>query len=219
MTLDESLQLIEDGVRRLKIEYDIFFSGVATRPPYDLRNRVDSLLKRVSEEKKMSLAQRYRYNTLMARYSSYRDLWRRVSQDKELGITTQSRRESTRARVGAGSTRAAEATGPYAGQDVSETAQLSGSAAEVTAISEQSFKIQISDVLEDVSEVQKLFDFLAVTKSRLGDKKILSFESFCSLIKAKTDKLKEDKSCKSVTFNVSVEGDKLRFTAKAGGSS
>src|SRR5713226_8927324 len=104
MTLEETLQFLEDGIRRLKIEYDIFFSGGVRKPPYDLRNRVDSLLKRIAEERKMTFAQRYRYNTLIARYSAYRDLWRRLTQAKELGISPESLAKAVKAPPSEGGT-------------------------------------------------------------------------------------------------------------------
>src|SRR5512145_3287490 len=85
MDVDQELTILEDGIRRLKIEYEIFFNGGAKRLPYDLRWRVESLIKKYSDFGKMTFAQRFRYNTLVAKFQSYSDLWRRMVKSKEEG--------------------------------------------------------------------------------------------------------------------------------------
>src|SRR5882724_5107828 len=84
-TVDEQLTRLEDDIRRLKIEFDIYFNGASKRPPYDTKGRVDTLMKRVADDRTLSYAQRYRYNSLASRYSTFRDLWRRTMQGREEG--------------------------------------------------------------------------------------------------------------------------------------
>lgn len=82
---DEQLTRLEDDIRRLKVEFDIFFSGGSKRPPYDTKGRVETLLKRLGDDRTLTFAQRYRYNSLAARYNAFRDLWRRTMQGREEG--------------------------------------------------------------------------------------------------------------------------------------
>ena len=84
-TPDEQLTRLEDDIRRLRIEFDIFFNGAAKRPPYDTKGRVETLLKRLGDDRSLTYAQRYRYNSLAARYNAFRDLWRRTMQGREEG--------------------------------------------------------------------------------------------------------------------------------------
>jgi hypothetical protein len=84
-TLDEQLSRLEDDIRRLKVEFDIFFNGASKRPPYDTKGRVETLLKRLADDRTLSFAQRYRYNSLTSRYTAFRDLWRRTMQGREEG--------------------------------------------------------------------------------------------------------------------------------------
>ena len=84
-TPDEQLTRLEEDIRRLKVEFDIYFNGASKRPPYDTKGRVETLLKRLGDDRSLSFAQRYRYNTLCARYNSFRDLWRRTIQGREEG--------------------------------------------------------------------------------------------------------------------------------------
>lgn len=84
-TIDEQLVRLEDDVRKLKVEFDIYFNGSSKRPPYDTKGRVETLIKRLADERQLTFAQRYHYNSLVARYTSFRDLWRRTIQDREEG--------------------------------------------------------------------------------------------------------------------------------------
>jgi hypothetical protein len=84
-TLDEQLTRLEDDIRRLRIEFDIFFNGGSKRPPYDTKGRVETFLKRLGDDRSLNYAQRYRYNSLASRYNAFRDLWRRTMQGREEG--------------------------------------------------------------------------------------------------------------------------------------
>ena len=37
---DEQLSRLEDDIRKLRVEFDIFFNGASKRPPYDTKGRV-----------------------------------------------------------------------------------------------------------------------------------------------------------------------------------
>jgi hypothetical protein len=84
-TVDDKLTRLEDDIRRLKIEFDVFFNGASKKAPYDTKGRVDTLMKRLGDDRTLTYAQRYRYNSLGARYNAFRDLWRRTLQGREEG--------------------------------------------------------------------------------------------------------------------------------------
>lgn len=84
-TVDEQLTRLEEDIRRLKIEFDMFFNGASKRPPYDTKGRVETQIKRLGDDRTLSFAHRYRYNSLASRYNAFRDLWRRIMQGREEG--------------------------------------------------------------------------------------------------------------------------------------
>jgi hypothetical protein len=84
-TPEEQLARLEEDIRRLKVEFDIYFNGAAKRPPYDTKGRVETLIKRLADDRTLSFAQRYHYNSLAARYSAFLQLWRRTMQDRDEG--------------------------------------------------------------------------------------------------------------------------------------
>lgn len=81
-SIDQQLARIEDDVRKLKIDFDIYFNGGAKRPPLEARARLEATIKRISDDRNLTYAQRYQFNTIMSRFTSYRELWRRMLKRK-----------------------------------------------------------------------------------------------------------------------------------------
>lgn len=80
--IDQQLARLEDDIRKLKIDFDIYFNGASKRPPLEARARLDAFMKRLSDNRNLTFAQRYLFNTLVARFVSYRELWRRTLKAK-----------------------------------------------------------------------------------------------------------------------------------------
>ena len=80
--VDQQLSRLEDDIRKLKIDFDIFFNGNNKRPPLEARARLESYIKRVADNRNLNYAQRYYFNTLVSRFTSYRELWRRTLKAK-----------------------------------------------------------------------------------------------------------------------------------------
>jgi len=184
-TPDEQLTRLEDDIRRLRIEFDIFFNGGSKRPPYDTKGRVETLLKRLGDDRTLTYAQRYRYNSLAARYNAFRDLWRRTMQGREEGRDHMS---AARAQV-----KSATNTPPI--ESVSFVCLDAHREVEVvknlfTSLIEA--KRRCGEPTED-----------------------LSFPKFHRLIASKADALKEQGGCERVRFSVSVESGHMSFKARA----
>jgi len=75
--LDQEIVRLEDAIRKLKIDFDIYFNGSSKRPPLEARARLESNIKRISDDRSLSYAQRYKLTALVSRFTSYRELWRR----------------------------------------------------------------------------------------------------------------------------------------------
>lgn len=69
---------MEDDIRKLKIDFDIYFNGSTKRPPLEARARLESQIKRIADNRGMTYSQRYQLNSLISRFTSYRELWRRT---------------------------------------------------------------------------------------------------------------------------------------------
>ena len=86
MTVDEEFNRLEDDLRRLKIEYEVYFNGGSPRPPHDTLFRVEKTIKRYSsDQSKLNFSQRFRFTSLAQKYAVNSNLWRRKLQEKEEG--------------------------------------------------------------------------------------------------------------------------------------
>ena len=76
--LDQQIGRLEDDIRKLKIEFDIYFNGALKRPPLESKARLEANLKRLADDRNLTYAQRYQLNAVVSRFNSYRELWRRL---------------------------------------------------------------------------------------------------------------------------------------------
>ena len=182
----EDLVNLEEWLRRLKIEYHIFFSGNRKKPPDDLRLRVEKLIKKLSESTDLSLSQRFRFSTLITRFYVYRDFWRRTMLDREMG--TESKGETT-----------AAAPGP------SPSAEIP-----IDAV-----RISISDPKIEEGKIQQLYSALLRIKKTGAQETSVPYEQFARYIAKQTLTLKEKHGCSRVAFTIALEEDAIRFTAAA----
>ena len=77
LTVEKQLARLEDDIRKLKIDFGLFFNGGLKRAPHEARGRVESLIKRIADDRNLTYVQRYQFNALVARYTAFRELWRR----------------------------------------------------------------------------------------------------------------------------------------------
>lgn len=76
-TIEQQLVRLEEDIRKLKIDFGLFFNGGLKRAPHEARGRVESLIKRIADDRNLTYVQRYQFNGLVSRYTAYRELWRR----------------------------------------------------------------------------------------------------------------------------------------------
>lgn len=77
-TTEKQLTRLEEDIRKLKIDFDIYFNGATKRPPLEARARLESFIRRIADNRTLNYQQRYQLNALVARFASYRELWRRT---------------------------------------------------------------------------------------------------------------------------------------------
>lgn len=184
-TVDEQLTRLEEDMRRLKVEYDIYFNGAAKRPPYDTKSRVETMIKRLGDDRTLNFAQRYRYNSLAARYNSFRELWRRTIQAREEGRDAGA---AMRASVHEGQEHSSRDQSTFTCDDAHRDVQT------------------VKEIYEALVEAKR-----KCGESIDG----LSFPRFHHLIATRTDNLKEHLGCERVRFSIEIEGGRVNFRAKA----
>ncbi|HLL14804.1 MAG TPA: MXAN_5187 C-terminal domain-containing protein [Pyrinomonadaceae bacterium] len=184
-TIDEQLVRLEDDVRKLKVEFDIYFNGSSKRPPYDTKGRVETIIKRLADERQLTYAQRYQYNSLVARYTSFRDLWRRTIQDRE------------------------EGRGAFAQRAKAKQEQEAAPAPQRTTFVCADARTDVPTVK---NLYDTLVEAKRQCGENVDD---FSFAQFHRMLAQKTEALKERLGCERVSYSVQLEGGRVQFKAKA----
>ena len=185
VTIEDRLARLEEDIRRLKIEYDIYFNGGSKRAPYDTKLRVESHLKRLGDDRSLNFAQRFHYNTLATRYNGFREVWRRTLKDREEGRDAFSAHRAAK--------EAQEKAKPF---------QASKFACADVRHDVQTIK-GVYDALMDAKRAC----------GEAGQD--LSFAKFHRLVVERTEALKEKIGTDRMVFSVDVEGGHVSFKAKA----
>lgn len=91
---DEELEKLEEDIRRLKVQYDLFWAGVVKVPPSFMRHQLESYLHDLNKQKMRDNGRRFRFNTLLSRYNQYREMWARKMREREEGPLDYRRRKA-----------------------------------------------------------------------------------------------------------------------------
>lgn len=84
--IQRDLQALAAELRQLEVEYTMFFAGRLPRPPWETRARVEAIIKRWDRPGRIeSSADRFRFDTLQSRFSTFADLWDRGMRAREEG--------------------------------------------------------------------------------------------------------------------------------------
>jgi len=211
VTIDEELTLLESQLRRLKIEYEVYFSNPTKKPPTDVEWKVLSLLRKFSDGGRMSFHQRFRYNEMAQRYAIYSDLWRKKGRIREEGY-----RRPQDALLSVQGVRPAEEHEPKH-RPAYGLSNAAAAAAVATAptLNEGPLAFQCSDARTEHEQVEKLYKALTDAKKRAGESVTGNIESFTSFVQKKTDQIRQQHGCRSVEYTVETQDGHVRLTAKA----
>ena len=196
MTVDEELTLLESQLRRLKIEYEVFFNNPQKKPPSDLEWKVLALLRKFADGGRMNFSQRFRYNEMAQRYAIYSDLWRKKSRIREEGY-----RRPQDALLSVQGVRPEEHVPEHKVYGVNHATAP--------------FAIDWSDANSEREKVEKLFNALSEAKKKTGENVSGSLESFSSFVQKKTEQIRKQYGCERVEYIVDVADGKVKLTAKA----
>jgi hypothetical protein len=205
VTTDEELNVLETQLRRLKIDYEVYFSNPTKRPPTDIEWKVLSLLRKFSDGGRLSFSQRFRYNEMAQRYAIYSDLWRKKSRIREEGY----RRPQDALLAVQGVRPEVEEHKPHH----NPVYGLSHAAA-AAASSPQPFTLHSVDSAER-AQVERLFNTLVEAKKKAGENVSGSLDSFSTFVQKKTEQIRKQYGCQEVEYSVELADGHVKLKAKA----
>jgi hypothetical protein len=209
VTTDEELGVLETQLRRLKIEYEVYFSNPTKRPPTDIEWKVLSLLRKFSDGGRMSFSQRFRYNEMAQRYAIYSDLWRKKSRVREEGY-----RRPQDALLAVAGVRPEDEHKPQHNPVYGLSHAATAAAGAATAATPQPFTLHSVDQSER-EQVERLYNTLVAAKKKAGENVSGSLDSFSTFVQKKTQEIRKQYGCQDVEFSVELSDGHVKLKAKA----
>jgi hypothetical protein len=208
VTTDEELNLLEQQLRRLKIEYEMFFNNPAKRPPTDVEWKVTSLIRKFSDGGRLNFSQRFRYNEMAQRYAVQSDLWRKKMRIREEGY-----RRPADAILSVQGVRVPEEheSKHHQAYGLSRQAQ----AAVAKTAHDKPFSVQCSGTAAEREQVESLYKALSEAKEKSGEKVSGNLDSFAAFVKKKTGELRKQHGCETVVYSVETQDGQVKLKAKA----
>ncbi len=85
MSIKEELDLLEKKMTRLKVDYEQYFMRILKREPIMQRDEIDSYIRRHSNQPIRNTSFKFKFESLVARYNSYKQYWNRILRSIEEG--------------------------------------------------------------------------------------------------------------------------------------
>ena len=199
MTIDEELNHLDSLLRRLKIEYEVYFNNPSKRPPADLEWKAVALIRKHSDGGRLNFSQRFRYNEMAQRYAIYSDLWRKKTRIREEGYR-----------------RPQDALLSVQGVRTEDHQPKHHSAYGVGHASGEprAFTMEYSEKASK-EDVERLYNALVAAKKKSGEEVSGNLESFASFVKKKSGEIRKQHGCQAVEYSVELQDGQVKLKAKA----
>jgi len=191
VALQEDLDRLDVALRQLQVKWDLFFNGAEKKPPSDLQTQVEALVRRYANVEIRNNGERFRYQGLSARFSTFNELWQKRLRAREEGKV-----------FGQHGLRAEPAPPPVAPPPP---------AARTAAAAEE---IRVSDPARDGAAVRALYDRFVEERRRAGEGQAPAFESFRDLIGKQTERIRAEKGALAVDFRLETKNGKVSLKAR-----
>jgi hypothetical protein len=200
VSVTEDLDVIEKSIKLLQVEWEKFFGGVEKKPPVDLRTRLEKLFKGYSNAE-LRGAERFRYQTLTARYHTFNELWNKRMRAVEEGVPL--------GLHGVQLARALAVAPPPPPPPAARSAAAAGARAGGAGAGE----VRVTDA-SDTQAVKTLFDRFLKARQEAGETAPVKFESFQKVITQQAARMLADKGAQAVDFRLETKDGKVSLKAK-----
>jgi hypothetical protein len=194
MPLSDDLDRLDQHIRQLQAKWDMFFSGVDRKPPAELQSQVEKLIRQYAFSEIRNNTERFRYQTLTARYNTFNELWQKRLRAREEGKA-----------FGVHGLRADALPPPPPPPAASPAPGRPAHSA--------SGEYRIGDAERDAAAVRALYEQYVPERRRMGEAGAPAFESFRQLIGQQTAKIL-GKGARAVDFRLDTQGGKVSLKAK-----
>ena len=160
-SVEQNLNRLEAELKRLEAEYNMFFAGRLARPPWETRDRVTALVKHIDRSRISNTGERFRFQTIQSRFSTFVDLWDRGLRAREEGRP-----------------------GPFGHSQPRKESKAKGPADRILYVA--SFR----DPVREIDKLTDLYESLAEARREVGQDPV-AFHRFADLVRAQVAKLRQ----------------------------
>lgn len=201
--LEEDLTRIEEGIFKLQKEWERFFSGQERKAPFESKQRLERLVRKYVGVEIRNNVERFRFQSLTAKYNTLSDMWNRRLRAIEEG------RPMTSVQVKQARELLAE---PIPDSQVPVLQSSPGSRSVLTP-GPGRIEVRLSTLRDDDEGVKNLYEQFRKARESAGESEV-KFESFRKLITQQRARLLEEKDAVAVDFRVALQDGKVALKAK-----
>jgi hypothetical protein len=190
VALQEDLDRIDVLMRQLQVKWELFFTGTEKKPPSELQTQLETLLKRHSNSEIRNNGDRFRFQGLSARYTTFNELWQKKLRAREEGRL-----------YGMHGLKAEKMQPPRPALNVSfrpETPE----------------EFRVTDAARDTAAVRALYERFVEERRRVGEAQAPAFDAFRALIGKQAEKIRSEKGAQAVDFRLETKDGKVSLKAK-----
>ena len=192
MALPDDLDRLDVTIRQLQVKWDLFFNGQEKKPPSDLQSQVEGLVRRYANVEIRNNGDRFRYQSLCARYTTFNELWQKRLRAREEGKP-----------FGVHGLRAEQLPPP-----APPPPRVPRAAAPASG------EIRVTDASHDSAAVRALYERFVEEQRRAGETHAPVFESFRVLITQQTERIRAEKGAQAVDFRLETRNGKVSLKAR-----
>jgi hypothetical protein len=192
VALAEDLDMVERSIRQLQIEWDRFFGGLEKKPPNDLKLKVEAVIRRHANAEIRNNTERFRYQTLTAKYATFNELWSKKLRAREEG----------------------KAFGVHGLKAEKLPPPPPPPVASPRGARPPQDEFRVGDANRDASTVRALYESFLEARERNGESAPVKYDSFQKLIGQQASRILTDKGGQAVEFRLETKGGKVSLKAK-----
>ena len=188
MALQDDLDRIDVMLRQLQVKWELFFNGAERKPPSELQMQVDTLIKRLSNGEIRNNGDRFRFQGLSSRYTTFNELWQKKLRAREEGRAY--------------------------GMHGLKAEKMPPPPPRHVAAAEAPREFRVSDPSRDAVAVRALYERYVEERRQTGEPGAPAFEAFQALIGKQAQKILADKGASAVDFRLETKDGKVALKAK-----
>ena len=206
LSIEEKLAILDIEIRRLKIQYDLYFVGSLPRPPVMQRDQLHRMIRHMEGVRVRNAATRFILNNLVNKFNVLVELWNKQVRRREEGerIHPLAARAALREQQ--------SAAGP--GLPPPSAAAPRPARRPVPSAAPEAGAWRVAACQDDESNLRGLYEDYLVAGRRAGDIRQAEFSQFAREIARQAATLKQKKDCEAVDFRIYCEGNKVKIKAR-----